>query len=402
MDYSTPYADLLPPLSTEARERLLADVAANGQRVPIMVTANGEVIDGHHRLGVCQELGLVPDVVTVHEEHPKALALAMNLNRRNLSPDQRAQLRQAQIETAQEMSAAGVSQQDIGDALGIAQPTVSAWFSDSTTDKAKDNRVKIPPKARPEIVARVDDGEPLTQVAADYDVTPGRVSQIVNAEKAKLEEAKARQADADTLLADAEGDRWKLLHGDFRDRLTELPVGSVDLIVTDPPYPAEFLELYDDLGRLAERVLRPQGIAVVLTGQIFLDQVIEHLNRHLNYGWVYVQPLPGQQSRIMGRHVMQSWKPWLAFSNGPWPSGRIDWHPDMLDPSYRAKDRYRWEQDPDPAKLLIDTLSEPDGLVLDPYAGTGSYGLAALQLDRRFIGVELDADRFTECAGRLP
>jgi hypothetical protein len=42
-------ADLLPPLSLSAFDDLVADVEANGQRVPIVVTPDGVVIDGHHR-----------------------------------------------------------------------------------------------------------------------------------------------------------------------------------------------------------------------------------------------------------------------------------------------------------------------------------------------------------------
>jgi DNA modification methylase len=116
---------------------------------------------------------------------------------------------------------------------------------------------------------------------------------------------------------------------------------------------------------------------------------------------MYVQPLPGSGSRILARQVIQQWKPWIAYSNGAWPSSRIDWHPDMLDPSFRAKDRYRWEQDPDPAKMLIHELSDEGGLVVDPFTGSGSFGVAALAMGRRFIGVEMDADRFDQAAERI-
>jgi hypothetical protein len=117
------------------------------------------------------------------------------------------------------------------------------------------------------------------------------------------------------------------------------------------------------------------------------------LGENLNYGWVYALPLPGANSRIMGRHIMQCWKPLLAFSKNAWPSGRIDWHPDMLDPSHRSKDRYRWEQDSSPIAMLIDDLCPQAGTVLDPFAGTGAFGRSALAVGRRFIGVEMDAER---------
>ena len=103
----------------------------------------------------------------------------------------------------------------------------------------------------------------------------------------------------------------------------------------------------------------------------------------------------------MARHVLQSHKPWLAYSNGQWPSGNVDWHTDMLDIAYRTKNSYRWEQDPSPAKMLIDALCPAGGTVLDPYTGAGSYGIAALEMERKFIGVEMDAERFTKASERL-
>jgi site-specific DNA-methyltransferase (adenine-specific) len=103
----------------------------------------------------------------------------------------------------------------------------------------------------------------------------------------------------------------------------------------------------------------------------------------------------------LARHIGQTWKPWLAFSNGAWPSGRVDWHPDTLDGAPMAKTRYHWEQSSGPAAQLIHFLAPENGLVLDPFAGTASYGVAALVLGRRFVGIEPDAKRFAQCTERL-
>jgi site-specific DNA-methyltransferase (adenine-specific) len=223
----------------------------------------------------------------------------------------------------------------------------------------------------------------------------------VRAEKARHEETEARQSTFDATIADADGDGWKMLHGDFRERLLELEPGSVDAILTDPPYPAEFLPLWSDLSAIAARILKPQGVLIALTGKIHLPQVMARLGEHLAYGWMYAQPLPGSSSRILARQVLQLWKPWVAFSNGKWPSGRIDWHVDLLNGSARHKSTYRWEQDPGPAHLLVDCLSSPGDLVVDPFAGTGAYGTVAQDLNRRFVGVELDAERFRMASDRL-
>ncbi len=49
----------------------------------------------------------------------------------------------------------------------------------------------------------------------------------------------------------------KVLHGDFRD--IEIPNESIDHIISDPPYPREYLPLWSDLSLMASRVLKPGG-----------------------------------------------------------------------------------------------------------------------------------------------
>jgi site-specific DNA-methyltransferase (adenine-specific) len=406
-DLSTPYVDLLPPLALERFYDLQADIEANGQRVPIVVTPDGVVIDGHHRLKACLGLGLVPRFEVVETDQPEALAIKLNMARRNLSPDELSTVRLRQRALAWKMAESGMTQAEVGAALGVARRTIAHWLANIPNGEVAkrnkpDNRVKVPVGARPEIVERIEAGETQAQVAADFGVNQPAIAKIVRAEKARQEETEARQSTFDATVADADGDGWKMLHGDFRERLLEVEPGTVDLVVTDPPYPAEFLPLWSDLSAIAARILKPQGVLVALTGAIFLPEVVNRLGEHLAWGWLYIQPMgTGSQSRIMGRHVLQAHKPWLAFSNGQWPSGSVDWHSDLLDPSVRNKDRYRWEQDPGPAAMLIDSLCPEGGTVVDPFTGTGTYGLVARQMGRRFIGTEMDAERFELAAGRL-
>jgi hypothetical protein len=103
----------------------------------------------------------------------------------------------------------------------------------------------------------------------------------------------------------------------------------------------------------------------------------------------------------MARHALQAWKPWLAYSNGPWPSGRVDWHEDMLAPSERTKSVFRWQQDGDPAGYLVEVLCPDGGTVLDPFAGSGEYGRIVVERGRQFIGVEIDDKRFAAAKSTL-
>jgi hypothetical protein len=50
---------------------------------------------------------------------------------------------------------------------------------------------------------------------------------------------------------------------------------------------------------------------------------------------------------------------------------------------------------------LVGWLTAPDATVLDPFAGSGTTGVACLRLGRRFVGIEKDADHFATACDRL-
>lgn len=182
-------------------------------------------------------------------------------------------------------------------------------------------------------------------------------------------------------------------HGDFRHVLDDLPDGSVNLILTDPPYPKDDLPLYSDLSKHASRLLADDGLLLAYAGNMFLPEVLARLGEHLDYGWSYCLLMDeGSQSRIMGRHIIQRWKPILAFCKGSWPSSK--WQPDVVVNPERQKDLYEWQQGIEPLSHWITTLSSPGDVVLDPFLGVGSTGVAAILDDRHFVGVELNEYRY--------
>ncbi len=75
--------------------------------------------------------------------------------------------------------------------------TVRDWLrSNGETAKPStsfDSRVKVSPKANPQILERVESGESQEQVAADYGVTQRTVSSIVTKEKKQREAKKERE-----------------------------------------------------------------------------------------------------------------------------------------------------------------------------------------------------------------
>ena len=61
----------------------------------------------------------------------------------------------------------------------------------------------------------------------------------------------------------------------------------------------------------------------------------------------------------------------------------------------------RWQQDAVTAAYLLDWLTTPGALIIDPLAGHGTYGCAAIVGARHLIGVEADAERFAKAVEAL-
>ncbi|MDG7043126.1 MAG: class I SAM-dependent methyltransferase, partial [Nitrososphaerota archaeon] len=62
----------------------------------------------------------------------------------------------------------------------------------------------------------------------------------------------------------------ELYHGDFRE--AQIEPESIDLILTDPPYGKKYMYLWDALGALSQRVLKPGGWLIAYAGQSHLDE----------------------------------------------------------------------------------------------------------------------------------
>ena len=95
MNHGSEQYQLLPALAADDFERLKSDIAERGVLVPIEVDESGNVLDGHHRKRIADELGIdCPTVTRIGmAEHEKRLhAVALNLARRHLTDAQKVAL----------------------------------------------------------------------------------------------------------------------------------------------------------------------------------------------------------------------------------------------------------------------------------------------------------------------
>lgn len=86
-----PIAALLPDMTDEEYGALCDDIRAHGLLVPIALY-DGQVLDGHHRLRACREVGIEPRFEAFAGDDPLSFVVAANVHRRHLSAAQRAAL----------------------------------------------------------------------------------------------------------------------------------------------------------------------------------------------------------------------------------------------------------------------------------------------------------------------
>lgn len=185
-------------------------------------------------------------------------------------------------------------------------------------------------------------------------------------------------------------ERFALHTGDVAAICATMKPESVDVIITDPPYPKEYLDVYELLAKAAARVLKPGGSLVVMVGQSYLPTIIASMSPHIQYHWTLAYLTPGGQSpQIFPRKVNTFWKPLLWFIKGEYNG---DWHGDVIksDPNDNDKRFHHWGQSESGMARIVEAFSLPGQTVLDPFCGGGTTGVVALTMGRNFIGVDVD------------
>jgi len=171
--------------------------------------------------------------------------------------------------------------------------------------------------------------------------------------------------------------------GDARELL---PLIKCDHIITDPPYPKEYIPLYGWLANAAAQVLPIGGNLLAMAGQSYLPEVMARMCPALQYQWIICYQTPGgQAAQIWTRKVITFWKPVLRFVNGDYNGERVS---DVVKSRANDKRHHEWGQSESGMTALVDRFSEPGQTICDPFMGAGTTLRAAVDLGRKAIGIE--------------
>jgi site-specific DNA-methyltransferase (adenine-specific) len=194
--------------------------------------------------------------------------------------------------------------------------------------------------------------------------------------------------------------KFRLIHGCLTELLDQ-PGGFADYVVTDPPYPKQYLPLYDDLARVSRHVLKDGGSLLCMTGQTYLPQVIKSLCAGLDYHWVLAYLTPGGQAvQQFPRKVNAFWKPVIWMTKGEYKG---EWVGDATKSNINDNDKrhHHWGQSESGMLDLMARFVMPGQVVVDPFMGAGTTGIVAVELGAEFVGVDIDENSYLTAEDRL-
>ena len=393
-----PY-QLLPDPAPGDRANLKASIAAVGVQVPVEYDDLGNILDGHTRLAICNELGITdwPSIVRpgLTEEQKFEHILTLNLARRHLSHEQRRELEATLRER-------GLSLRTIGGLVGVDAATVSrdlAPVANATPETVTGRDGKAYPARRPAVIVknRGERGRALKALAT-LDRVPNRVMDARGLEKLAHQRGYTANGEAE---CDATIGTATLLLGDFREKGAEIADASVNLLFTDPPYAEEWLPHWVDLSEFAARVLKPDGMLIAYSGNLYAPEVLDGLRQHLRFYLQGAVVLPGADAKLNSIMAWAGSKPLWFFVRRDFTGSRGRWFNNTAISEKAEKDLHPWQQGIGPARYYIERLTEPGDLVVDPFLGGGTTGVAALELGRNFVGIELDPAAMATATARI-
>ena len=212
---------------------------------------------------------------------------------------------------------------------------------------------------------------------------------------------------------------------------------TVDMIFTDPPYRVTsrgnagnsggmLQKKINKAGQVFEhnnieievylpkfyKVLKETGHCYIMTNHKnlthFLKVIDEWKDPDTNEGFHFIKSLIWDKgNKIMGQFYMNQFEYILFLRKGAGKKINNCGTSDLISvPNKKTKDEtgkniHDTEKPVDLCKILIENSSNPNEIVFDPFMGVGSCGIAAEQLGRKFIGIELDSNYYEIAKSRI-
>ena len=216
----------------------------------------------------------------------------------------------------------------------------------------------------------------------------------------------------------------ELWYGDCLGLMKDIPDGSIDLVVTDPPYKTtsrgssggtggilkeeinkrgkvfkhndiEFNEWLPEL----YRVLKDTGHAYIMSNNKNLKNMLMEIE---NVGFnIYKTLIWAKNSPITNMYYMDSHEYIIFCRKGKAKRINNCGTKSVLNVDNPRNKVHPTEKPVELMEVLITNSSQEGELVFDPFMGSGTTGVACLNTNRNFIGIELDEHYFNIAKVRI-
>lgn len=202
----------------------------------------------------------------------------------------------------------------------------------------------------------------------------------------------------------------KIIYGNCLELIKLIPNNSIDIIFTDPPYGLNKngvrndsdLSLFYNVMPECDRVLKNNSFFITFFSTKFLPQLFK--NNPFDYFWQIVLYCPEGRvkspigyTKYMSCFIFKKGKPKIIHWN---KDIFIDTPGKMIEPD----EGYIDHPTPKPKhfiKEILKMFTKDNDLILDPFIGSGSTAMACLQLNRKFIGFEIEEKYYKIALGRI-
>ena len=226
------------------------------------------------------------------------------------------------------------------------------------------------------------------------------------------------------------------MQGCCLDRMQAIPDGSVDMVLADPPYGTTACKWdsvipLDKMWEQLKRVIKPNGAIVLTASQPFASKLVCSCMDLFKYQWVWVKtkitgvlnakrmPVRKHESVLVFYRMQPTYNAqglvevnkvtrqggcsdnYNARSTETYKQRFTNWPRDVLEVASVGKTKHPTQKPVDLMAYLIKTYTHPGDTVLDFTMGSGTTGVAAKQLGRNFIGIELDEGYFKLASQRI-
>lgn len=234
----------------------------------------------------------------------------------------------------------------------------------------------------------------------------------------------------------------KLHNGDCLEAMKEIPDKSIDMILCDLPYGTtqnkwDSVINLDKLWGQYNRIIKDNG-AIVLFAQTPFDKVLGSSNlKLLKYEWIWEKttatghlnakkmPMKAHENILVFYNKLPKYNPQKTKGHSPVHSytkyqddgsnygktkigisggGSTERYPRSVILFKTDKQKESLHPTQKPVSLLeylIKTYSDENDIILDNCMGSGSTGVACVETNRKFIGIELDEGYFEIAEDRI-